>query len=362
MKPNRFFNASKTDDTLVMSFYDLIGENWHGTGATPKMVADALKTDFDSIELHLNSPGGDAFAGVAIYNLLKASSKPINVIVDGLAASAASIVAMAGDTISMSTGSMLMIHEAMSSAFGNADDMTKMAETLTSVTGSIADIYVARTGLPKADVLAMQNVETWMTAQEAVDKGFATAVSKDKKAVKNEFNLDRFRNAPPSLRAEAKTKEVDGEKLTAGDFVWVGDPDKTDTWSLPWHFSTEALTQSHLRDALARFDQDEIIPEAHKPEAYAKLVRLCGEHGVEVSKKKNHNLLKAKSKPAAAQDECQCDCAQCAGGDCGICSNEDCDDENCEGCQNQDDDDGPQNATFDRLSLLQKQLELNKRK
>ena len=360
MKPNRFFNASKTDDTLTMSFYDVIGDNWEGTGATPQMVAAALKGDFKTIEIHLNSPGGDAFAGVAIHNLLKASAKPVNVIVDGLAASAASIVAMAGDTITMSTGSMLMIHEAMAFAFGNADELTKMAETLTSVTGSIADIYVARTGLPKADVLAMQNVETWMTAQEAVDKGFATKVAKNA-AVKNEFNLDRFRNAPAHLKNEAKTKEVDGEKLTAGDFVWVGDPDKTDTWSLPWHFSTEALTQSHLRDALARFDQDEIIPEAHKPEAYAKLVRLCGEHGVEVSKKKNHIHLKGKGKPAAA-DTCQCDCEQCTGGDCSICSDDDCDDPICD-CYNQDDGAVDNKApAFDRLSLLQKQLELNKRK
>lgn len=183
-----------------MSFYDVIGDNLDGTGATPAMIAKALKGDFETIELHLNSPGGDAFAGVAIYNLLKASAKPVNVFVDGLAASAASIVAMAGDTITMNTGSMLMIHEAMSMAFGNADEMTKMAETLTSVTGSIADIYVARTGLKKAAVLEMQNVETWMTAQEAVEMGFATKISKTA-AVKNEFNLDLFRNAPTNTEA-----------------------------------------------------------------------------------------------------------------------------------------------------------------
>jgi HK97 family phage prohead protease len=80
-----------------------------------------------------------------------------------------------------------------------------------------------------------------------------------------------------------KTKEVAGEHLTAGDFIYVGDPDKPDTWSLPWHFSTEEKTQSHLRDALARFDQDEVIPEGQKAEAHAKLVRLCKEHGIEVS-------------------------------------------------------------------------------
>lgn len=373
IKSNKFFNAAKSGDVLSMSFYDQIGENWQGTGATPQMVADALKTDFDSIELHLNSPGGDAFAGVAIYNLLKASSKPINVIVDGLAASAASIVAMSGDTITMNTGSLLMIHEAMSMAFGNADDMTKMAETLTTVTSGIADIYVARTGLKKADILEMQNVETWMTAQEAVDKGFATSVGK-KSAVKNAFLLDKFKykNSAAAITLEAKTKEVDGEKLTAGDFVYVGNPDDTSTWSLPWHFSTEEKTQSHLRDALARFDQDEVIPASHRDEVYAKLLRLCAEHGIKVDKKGNPknsitNKGKHKSKSAAPDqndDTCQCDCPQCAGGDCGICSDEDCDDDNCDGCQNQDDDDdSPTNEVpFDRISLMMKQLEINKRK
>ena len=81
----------------------------------------------------------------------------------------------------------------------------------------------------------------------------------------------------------AKTKEVAGEHLTAGDFIYVGNPDDTSTWSLPWHFSTEEKTKSHLRDALARFDQDKVIPKAHKPEAHAKLVRIAKQHGIDVS-------------------------------------------------------------------------------
>jgi ATP-dependent Clp protease protease subunit len=131
----------------------------------------------------------------------------VNVIVDGMAASAASIVAMAGDTITMATGSVMMIHEAMSMAFGNAADLTKMAETLMTVTNGIADIYVAKTGIAKDEILQMQSVETWMSADEAVAKGFATAVSKDKSAVKNEFKLDAFRNTPESLKVEVKPEE-----------------------------------------------------------------------------------------------------------------------------------------------------------
>jgi ATP-dependent Clp protease protease subunit len=207
---NKFFNASTAKDTLTMNMYDIIGESMFGDGATPQMVADALKGNFKSIEVHLNSPGGDAFAGVAIYNLLKAQSKPVAVIVDGLAASAASIVAMAGDTITMNTGSVMMIHNAMSMAFGAADDLRKTADTLDTVTSSIADIYVAKTGLDKAKVLDMQAEETWMNATEAVDKGFATKVSKDA-AVKNEFDLKLFKNTPATLTVEAKEPVVTEE-------------------------------------------------------------------------------------------------------------------------------------------------------
>lgn len=285
---NKFFNAATNSTTLLMEMYNTIGESLFGDGITPAMVSDAIKgNSFKNIEVHLNSPGGDAFAGVAIYNLLKACSTPVNVIVDGMAASAASIIAMAGDKITMNAGSVMMIHEAMGMSFGNADTMKKMADTLTTVTSGIADIYVAKTGLPKDDVLKMQNEETWMTAGEALDKGFATSVNKDVPAVKNEFDLTVFRNAPVSLKNEVKTKEVDGEHLTSGDFVYVGNPDDTSTWSLPWKFSTEEKTKSHLRDALARWDQDEKVPPAHRDEVYAKLLRLCKEHGIDVSRRGN---------------------------------------------------------------------------
>jgi ATP-dependent protease ClpP protease subunit len=316
MDKNKFFNAKQTGNTLTLAFYDAIGAaDFFGDGITPQMVSEAIaQGDYSDITLRLNSPGGDAFAGVAIYNVLRASKKPVNVIVDGMAASAASIIAMAGDTITMNQGSVLMIHEAQGAAFGDKATMVKMADTLEKVTGSIADIYATRTGTAKKDVLAMMADETWMDSTDAVAKGFATTVSKES-AIANSFDLAAFsfRNVPESLRNEAKTKEVDGEHLTAGDFVYVGNPDDASTWSLPWHFSTDEKTKSHLRDALARFDQDEVIPESHKAEAYAKLLRLCKEHGIEVSRKGNP---KNETEPVAV----------------------------------------------DRLPLLQKQLEMNRRK
>jgi ATP-dependent protease ClpP protease subunit len=279
------FRAEASGKSLSLQIYDVIGADMFGQGITASMVKASMddQDDYDDIQVNLNSPGGDAFEGVAIYNVLKNSGKPVCVIVDGIAASAASIVAMAGDTITMGEGSMIMIHEAMALCAGFADDMRQMADTLDTVSASIADIYVSRTKNSKTSVLEMMKAETWMGAKDAVNNGFATAVA-GKAKVSNSFDLSAFKNVPEELKNTAKTKEVDGEHLTAGDFIYVGDPDKTDTWSLPWHFSTDEKTKSHLRDALARFDQDEVIPEAHKPEAYAKLTRLCKEHGIEVSK------------------------------------------------------------------------------
>lgn len=290
MNKQRFFNAAKDGETLVLSIYDAIGADFWGGGITAAQIKDSLAGDHKNITVRVNSPGGDAFEGVTIGNLLKSSGKPVNVIVDGLAASAASVVCMAGESITMNDGAVMMIHNAMGFAAGSADDMRKLADTLDTVTASIADIYVAKTGLPKNRVLDMMSEETWMDAAEAKAQGFATAVSKDAK-VANSFDLKAmFRNAPKDFAASgAKTKEVDGEHLTAGDFVYVGNPDDTSTWSLPWHFSTEEKTKSHLRDALARFDQDKVIPKSHRDEVYAKLVRLCKAHGIEVSDEKDNS-------------------------------------------------------------------------
>ena len=289
MNTTRFFNAARKDDTLEICIYDQIGQDWLGNGITAQMVKDELDGDYKKVLVRINSPGGDAFEGITIYNLLSDCGKPVDVVVDGAAISAASIVAMSGQTVTMNTGSQMMIHNAISIAAGNSTELRKLAETLDSVSGSIADIYVSSTGLPKDTVLAMMEKETWMSASQAKDQGFATAISSNAR-VSNSFNLSRFANVPKEFlvdNAAAKTKEVDGEHLTAGDFVYVGNPDDTSTWSLPWKFSTAEKTESHLRDALSRFDQDKVIPKAHRDEVWAKLVRLCKANGIKVDEKDN---------------------------------------------------------------------------
>jgi ATP-dependent Clp protease protease subunit len=212
MDNKKFFNAATTGSTLTLAFYDAIGEGMFGGGITPAAVQDALNnSNCTEITLRLNSPGGDAFAGVAIYNLLRASKLPVNVVVDGMAASAASIIAMAGDSITMNQGAVMMIHEAQGMSYGDAATMLKMADTLKVVTGSIADIYATRTRNAKTNVLEMMANETWMDSKECVAQGFATAVSKEA-SIGNSFDLSTFRNAPASLK-NVKIEEVVEEPI-----------------------------------------------------------------------------------------------------------------------------------------------------
>lgn len=167
------FTIRAAADTTEILLYDEISP-W---GVTAKDFMRALAQAGDGpITLRINSPGGDVFDGMAIYNALKARKSPVNVVVDGLAASAASFIAMAGDTIQMNEASMLMVHRAWGLAVGNAKDMTDTAAVLEKIDGQLADIYAARVGKSAADMMAVMQAETWLTSSEAVAGGFATGI------------------------------------------------------------------------------------------------------------------------------------------------------------------------------------------
>lgn len=198
--------VAKTDSgVLTLYVYDVIGADLFGEGITAKNVAEKLDSGtFSSINMRINSPGGNPFEAITILNLLKSKGKPINVVVDGLAASAASILAMAGDKIQMGQSAMFMIHNAMVAQFGDAADMRQMAETLDKVSGNMRDTYVQRTGLEAAKVKAMMDKETWMTAQEAVTNHFADEVisvdNPEAVAVAASFDLSHFKNPPEQIK------------------------------------------------------------------------------------------------------------------------------------------------------------------
>lgn len=161
--------------------YDFIGKDFFGDGVSGKRIVDDIKSfgKVDVINVHLNSPGGDVFEGVTIYNVLKNHPARIEVDIDGLAASIASIVAMAGDTVRMAKNAMFMIHDPSSIAFGTAEEMRKKADLLDQVKDNLVKTYVDRTGLGVDKVAAMMAAETWMQSSEAVQDGFVDEVTEE---------------------------------------------------------------------------------------------------------------------------------------------------------------------------------------
>ena len=168
--------AAEADNPNTISIYDVIGQDfWTGEGTTAKRISAALRSiGKNDVTVNLNSPGGDMFEGLAIYNLLAEHPGKVSVRVMGIAASAASIIAMAGDEIEMGLGSFLMIHNSWGMVVGNQNDMRDAAETFAQFDSAMADIYVHRTGQAKKDVEKWMDAETFLTANDAVEKGFAT--------------------------------------------------------------------------------------------------------------------------------------------------------------------------------------------
>ena len=204
--------------TPVLSIFDDIG----AYGVSAKSFLNDLRTvTTDEVDVEINSPGGDVFAGLAIYNGLRASGKKINVKVLGLAASAASLVAMAGDTIEMPENAFMMIHNPWGFAMGGADEMRNTADVLDKIGTGLVSTYAKRTGKTDQEITALLDAETWMTAQEAVDAGFATSVT-PALAVKASYSEDRLpENVRLAFKAQAQTTdesapaEAPGETLEA---------------------------------------------------------------------------------------------------------------------------------------------------
>jgi ATP-dependent Clp protease protease subunit len=178
-------NSAGKSKSVEISIYESIGQNWWGDGLTAKRFERDLKSfgEVANITLRINSGGGSVFEGNAIYNILRAHSASVHTIVDGVAASIASIIALAGDTIEMPENAMMMIHNPLNCICGNADALRKMAKDLDTIKDSIVNVYESRTGLARDKISTMMDEETWMTADKAVELGFADTVTKAVKAV-----------------------------------------------------------------------------------------------------------------------------------------------------------------------------------
>lgn len=210
-----FKTETKDDGTNEIVIYGDIGDSWLFDSTSAKEVKNAIDNMTGNISIRLNSPGGDAFDGIAIYNLLKNHDGNVTVNVDGWAASAASIIAMAADEIIMGTGTMLMVHEAWTLAIGNKNDISKTINALEGLDSSLVDIYMTRFKGERAEIETMMTNETWFTANEAVDIGLADSVveieeessNPDPEAFK-ESVLVRFQKEQHKPEAKGKTINI----------------------------------------------------------------------------------------------------------------------------------------------------------
>lgn len=179
----KFWNWIKdSDETRTLRLEGPIDEeSFWGDEITPQMFRDELNAGEGDVTVWINSPGGNVFAAAEIYTMLKDYKGGITVKIDAIAASAASVVAMAGDTVQMSPVAMLMIHDPSTVAMGNTKDMEKAIEVLNEVKESIINAYAAKSGLTHARIANLMSNETWMNAKKAVELGFADEILFSKK-------------------------------------------------------------------------------------------------------------------------------------------------------------------------------------
>ena len=185
-----------------VSIYNEIG----AYGVSAKSFLAELGALPDPLTLRLNSPGGSVFDAIAIYNALKRHAGPVSVWIDGIAASAASYVAMAGEEVVMPANTFLMIHDPAGMVLGTAEDMRAMAEALDKIKGSLVAGYAAKSGRDEAEIAALMLKETWFDAEEAAALGLADRVAEPVR-IAARFDVGRFRSAPPALVAAMEAPE-----------------------------------------------------------------------------------------------------------------------------------------------------------
>jgi ATP-dependent Clp protease protease subunit len=172
----RFWNWTEEENILYLNGF-IAEESWLGDEITPKLFKTDLNAfDGKDITVWINSPGGDVFSASSIYTMLKEHTGKVTVKIDGLAASAASVIAMAGDDVLMSPVAMMMIHNPTTAIFGEAADLQSAIEMLSEVKESIVNAYEQKTGLGRSKISKMMDAETWFNSRKAVELGFADRV------------------------------------------------------------------------------------------------------------------------------------------------------------------------------------------
>ncbi|MDW5499870.1 Clp protease ClpP [Pseudomonas lundensis] len=244
--------ANSSDNTI--SIFDVIGSDYWGEGVTANRIAGALRSmNGEDVTVSINSPGGDMFEGLAIYNQLREYSGKVTVKVLGIAASAASIIAMAGDDVQIGRGAFLMIHNCWVYAVGNRHDLARAAQDMEPFDRAMQDIYSARSGLDAATVSGMMDNETYIGGNDAVEKGFADRLlSADEISDGDESPAAALRKLD-ALLAKANTPRSERRKLLKS--LSASTPGATDN-----HQGKPSATDNpnpenikQLEDALAAF-------------------------------------------------------------------------------------------------------------
>ncbi|MFW8566159.1 head maturation protease, ClpP-related [Orrella sp. 11846] len=210
--------SDESDSDNHISILEPIGEDgWTGQGVTARRVAAALRKigAGQTVVVNINSPGGDYFEGLAIYNLLRAHEGEVRIRILGVAASAASVIAMAGDTVEIGKAAFLMIHNAWIVAAGNRHDLREAADWIEPFDRVAAEIYAARTGLAVADLEQMLNDESWIDGTRALDLGFADEyLAADVVTKQTETLPEPQGSARERLAAEMVARIAEGELTT----------------------------------------------------------------------------------------------------------------------------------------------------
>lgn len=194
----KFWNWVRNKDGGGRTLYldgEISDETWYGDEVTPELFRRELEAGQGSIMVWINSPGGDVFAAAQIYNMLMEYKGDVTVRVDALAASAASVIAMAGTTVQMSPVAMMMIHNPMTIAIGDSEEMKRAVAMLDEVKESIMNAYEIKTGLNRTKISHLMDAESWFNAKKAVELGFADGILGDKcgsgeRAKKDEAELE----------------------------------------------------------------------------------------------------------------------------------------------------------------------------
>ena len=175
---NKFWNFTENDDETRTLYLcgSIADESWFDDDVTPKAFRADLDAGAGDIIVWINSPGGDCVAAAQIYNMLMEYKGTVTVKIDGIAASAASVVAMAGTKVSMSPTALMMIHNPLTVAIGDSEEMQKAIDMLSEVKESIINAYEIKTGLSRAKLSHLMDAETWMNANKAVELGFADEI------------------------------------------------------------------------------------------------------------------------------------------------------------------------------------------